>query len=134
MVIEDCGLEPEVLLCSLFDLLWEVLGAEKVLRRDVEEEEGPETLLHSFLHAGAGGAQVIAWTGLFSCDTIVLRRLGSLDVAGEYGCCSKLLTDRQVRSAICEACKVSQSPPCLTLSHVENGRAQTSIRLYSAYL
>ncbi len=33
----------KVLLCSLFDLLWEVLGAEKVLRRDVEEEEGPVT-------------------------------------------------------------------------------------------
>ncbi|CAE7358863.1 unnamed protein product, partial [Symbiodinium sp. CCMP2456] len=34
--------DQNVLLCSLFDLLWEVLGAEKVLRRDVEEEEGPE--------------------------------------------------------------------------------------------
>ena len=34
-----------MLLCSLFDLLWEVLGAEKVLRRDVEEEEGPAACL-----------------------------------------------------------------------------------------
>ncbi|CAK9118523.1 unnamed protein product [Durusdinium trenchii] len=34
--------DQNVLLCSLFDLLWEVLGAEKVLRRDVEEDEGPE--------------------------------------------------------------------------------------------
>jgi len=37
------GNVAKVLLCSLFDLLWEVLGAEKVLRRDVEEEEGPVT-------------------------------------------------------------------------------------------
>ena len=34
--------DQNVLLCSLFDLLWEVLGAEKVLRKDAEEEEGPE--------------------------------------------------------------------------------------------
>lgn len=37
----------KVLLCSLFDLLWEVLGAEKVLRRDVEEEEGPVTWIET---------------------------------------------------------------------------------------
>ena len=29
-------------MCSLFDLCYDVLGPEATLRRDVEEEEGPE--------------------------------------------------------------------------------------------
>lgn len=45
----------EVLLCSLFDLLWEVLGAEKVLRRDVEEDEGPATGRCLEVRAWCGG-------------------------------------------------------------------------------
>ncbi|CAK9023700.1 unnamed protein product [Durusdinium trenchii] len=39
----QCHLDQNVLMCSLFDLLFEVLGAELLLREDVgEDSEGPE--------------------------------------------------------------------------------------------
>jgi phosphopantetheinyl transferase (holo-ACP synthase) len=37
-----CHFDPNILMCSLFDLCYDVLGPEATLRRDVEEEEGPE--------------------------------------------------------------------------------------------
>eukprot|EP00439_Symbiodinium_sp_Y106_P055745 s2695_g7.t1 len=42
----QCHLDQNVLMCSLFDLLFEVLGAELLLREDVgEDSEGPEVPL-----------------------------------------------------------------------------------------